>query len=328
MIGSNKNMDKYLLSELEDNIFDTVTSYINEHELIEAPVILSGGFDSGLLAAITGSKRGYRMRFEYGSKFDETKYARAIAKHLDIQLVEVDITPEIFQQNFEEAVKIWGEVTPHFSLVPLYILMKTLKEFGETDVLSGEGPDEYLGGYARQIIFDELKKLYKIPELRNYHRMIDRVLGFQYDSEDLLAEEYARLLGYPKDKVIDFIYKQEEQYPFQGLIGKMDMELGHIEDMEQKLAKHFGINFHYPYINEKLAEYCYQLPDEMKIKDGRTKVAFKEIAMKYLPEIMRDRNKLGGPVAPVNKFLGCEDTMGDFGKEKYIEAQKKILNIK
>lgn len=313
-------MNQYLLSELEDKIFDTVASYVRKINP-NPSIVLSGGFDSGLLAAITGVKRAYRIKFPYGSKFDETRYARTIAKHLDIDLKEIEITPELYKENFEEAVKVYGEVTPHFSLVPLYILMKTLKEDGETDVLSGEGPDEYLGGYARQIIFDELRKLYEIPELRNYQSKIDDVLGLDHIPRSYqLIWNYGEMMRYPPDKVIDY---QNTDYPLQGAIGKMDMELGSIEKMEQKLAKHFGINFHYPYINEELAEYCYRLPDDMKIKNGRTKVAFKEIAMKYLPEIMRNRNKMGGPVAPVNQLMGWD--LPDFDKSKYIEAQKEIL---
>lgn len=310
-------MNQYLLDELEDKILDTVSSYLQKNKLEHYDIVLSGGFDSGLLAAMTKPWRGFRIKFPYGSRFDETRYAEAVSKHLNLTLIDIEVTPEMFKENFEEAVKVYGEVTHHFSLVPLYILMKTLKQNGVKDVLSGEGPDEYLGGYARQIIFDEFKKLYRIPELRNYHGIIDKLVGYGD-----LVWTYGGMMGYDGNKVKNYV---DSDYPLQGAIGKMDMELGVIEKMEQKFAKYFGINFHYPYINEEFAEYCYKLPDDMKIKDGRTKVAFKEIAMKYLPEIMRNRNKMGGPVAPVNRLMGWD--LDDFDKSKYIEEQKKILGL-
>jgi asparagine synthase (glutamine-hydrolysing) len=312
-------MNKYLLGELEDKILDTVSSYVKN---VPKPygLVFSGGFDSGLLAAITQPKKLFRVVFPYGTKFDESRYANAIVKHLGIEskVVEIEITAQEFKLNFEDAVKAMGEVTTHFSLVPLYILFKRIKEYGMDDVLSGEGIDEYLGGYARYIIFDELKKLYQIPELRNYHPTINKVLG----NRDLNLEVYPELMGYDSSG----FYINEDRggvLPQIGYLGKMDMELGHIEIMEQKLANHFGINLHYPYINEELAEYCYRLPDDMKIKNGRTKVAFKEIAMKYLPEIMRDRIKMGGPVAPVNQLMGWD--LGEFDKSKYIQEQERIL---
>lgn len=311
--------DRYLLSELEDKLIDTISDYVSK---IKKPysIVISGGFDSGFLAAVTKPVRGYRIKFPYGTKFDESRYAEAVGKHLDLPIEEIVITPELFRENFEAAVKTYGKVTTHFSLVPLYILMKYLARRGAREVLSGEGPDEYLGGYARQIIFDELKKLYEIPELRNYHELIDKVIG-----TDILGKYYD-LMGY---QVTEKNRKEQlKEYPLQGVIGKMDMALGHIEDMEQSLAGHFGIKFHYPMIDQKLAEYCYKLPDSLKIRNGVTKWGFKKIAMKYLPAIMKDRNKLGGPVCPVNKFLNCENTMGDFGKEIYIQKQKDILGLK
>jgi asparagine synthase (glutamine-hydrolysing) len=314
-------MNKYLLGELEDKILDTVSSYVKDTPKPYG-LVFSGGFDSGLLAAITQPKKLFRVVFPYGTKFDESRYANAIVKHLGIEskVVEIEITAQDFKLNFEDAVKAMGEVTTHFSLVPLYILFKRIKEYGTEDILSGEGIDEYLGGYARYIIFDELKKLYEIPELRNYHEIIYKTLDKKFDDiKRNLIHKYAGVMNYLPCKE-KYIFSE---YPLQGALGFMDMELGQIEKMEQKLANHFGIKLHYPYINEDLAEYCYKLPDDMKVKNGRTKVAFKEIAMKYLPDIVRDRVKMGGPVAPVNQLMGWN--LDDFDKTKYIQEQERIL---
>jgi asparagine synthase (glutamine-hydrolysing) len=316
MVKRIEGKNAYLLAELEDRIIDTVTSYVAE---VPRPfgAVMSGGFDSGLLCALTKPDYLFRVKFSYGTKFDESRYADAILKHLGMEgkMTEIEITPENFKENFEDAVKVMGEPTTHFSLVPLYVMFKTMREHGMKDVLSGEGPDEYLGGYARQIIFDELRKLYEIPELRNYHGMIPKALGFENIA--LRYQEFMGYAGYPSGL---------EDYPLQGKIGKMDMELGHIEKMEQKMANHFGINFHYPYISDELAEYCYKLPDDLKIRNGVTKWGFRRIALKYLPELLRDRAKMGGPVAPVNFLLGRLD-LDDFDKSFYVSEQKRILGI-
>ena len=322
--------DKYLLGLLEDKLVDTVSSYLQNNGLREREyhIVFSGGFDSSLLAALTKPMMGYRIKFPYGSMFDESRYAEAVAKHLNLFVNEIVITPELFRENFEGAVRVMGEPTTHLSLVPLYILMMKMVQDGVKDVLSGEGPDEYLGGYARQIIFDELKKLYEIPELRNYHGMVDRELGIPIQNKDraLLRKYYDLIYGGDDKTFSEFCNDKLGNYPLQGQIGKMDMELGHIEKMEQRFAKHFGINFHYPYINKELAEFCYKLPDHLKIRNGVTKWGFKKIAMKYSPEIMRDRQKMGGPVAPVNELMGWTD-LDKFDKSRYLEEQKKILGL-
>ena len=316
--------DSYYLAELEDKLLDTVYSYVNN---VPRPfgLLLSGGFDSGLLAALTKPDYVYTVRFPYGVTYDESRYADAIIKHLGLTAKTNIIIPkkEDFEKYFEEAVKVMGEPVSHFSLVPFFIMMKFIANRDKSStmhVLSGEGPDEYLGGYARQIIFDELAKLYSIPELRGYKNLVDKVVG-----NILSAKYYGNLIGYDSKKVSDWILDNQdlfEKNKVHEAIGRMDMELGVIEKMEQKLATACGVKLHYPYINEEFAEYCYQLPDHLKVRNGVTKWAFREICKKYLPEFVWDRSKMGGPVAPVNDWLGIG---GGFDKTEYLKRQKEIL---
>lgn len=313
--------DSYYLSELEDKILETVWKATKD---LPRPfgLILSGGFDSGLLAALTKPDYTFSISFPYGPKYDEGIYRDAIVKHLGLQNTIIEFKQEDFLSNLEEGVKILGETTTHFSLAPFNLLMKMVNHYGSEEgrksVLSGEGPDEYLGGYARQIIFDELKKIKLIPELRNYKKVVERIIG-----NDLI-KNYAVFMGYDYARVSEFRSKNApKQYPMQGEIGKIDMEFGVIEKMEQKLADAHEVNLLYPYINEKFSEYCYQLPDHLKIRNGVTKWAFREICKKYLPEIMWNRAKMGGPVAPVNQWIKSEG--GEFDKKTYIELQEHIL---
>lgn len=309
-----------IFTELEKKITDTVNSYMSKVKKPYA-ILLSGGLDSGLLAALTNPSFVYSVEFAE-DKYSERDYRNDIIKYLDLgsKANYFLITKESFERNFEDAVKVMGEIVPHFSLVPLYILMKNLNKLGIKDVLSGEGPDEYLGGYARQIIFDELLKLYSIPELENYEPTIRKVIG------DDLIKSYGKIIGYDSFDVIKYsnLYR-ENQYPLQGVIGKMDMELGVIEKMEQKLANHFGITLHYPYINDDFAEYCYHLPDNLKIRGGITKWAFRQICSNYLPSSVINRKKMGGPVAPVGLWLNSNGN--EFDKTEYIKRQKEILGL-
>jgi asparagine synthase (glutamine-hydrolysing) len=322
--------DLYLIAELEDKTLQTVYEYVRNNVPRPFGLLLSGGFDSGLLAAVTKPDFVFTVRFPYGIQYDESRYADAVIDHLGLRSKTVILEPrkEDFERDAADAIKVIGEPVTHFSIVPFYMVMRLaaerMQEKGLTPhVLSGEGPDEYLGGYARQIIFDEFYKLYRIPELRNYHETIDRVLTKDSSyTEEHLVHLYGEMMGYPLEKIKD--YASMFKLPLQGRIGKMDMELGVIEKFEQKLAKAAGVNLHYPYINEEYAQYCYALPDNLKIRGGVTKWAFRQICKKYLPGFMMDRAKMGGPVAPINTWLGKPEL--GFGKSAWLDYQNKILN--
>lgn len=321
--------DAYYLAELEDKLIQTVSAYVKS---IPRPfsVLLSGGFDSGLLAALTKPDFVFNVRFDGETAGDESWYADAIIDHLKLKskTIVYTITKEELIKNAPDAIKAMGEPVTHFSVVPFYMTMRFIADFMQkrgldTNVLSGEGPDEYLGGYARQIIFDELNKLYRIPELRGYHSMIDKILGFFYADRNVAwANKYGEFMGYEGVKALKFGHFD---YPLQGILGKMDMELGVIEKMEQKMAKTAGVSLHYPYINNSLAGYCYQLPDSLKIRDGVTKWGFRQICKKYLPEIMWDRSKVGGPVAPINSWLFNKS---GYDKAEWLAYQEEILREK
>lgn len=317
--------DTFLLAELEDKTLETVYDYIRHAVPRPFGLLLSGGFDSGLLAAITKPDFVFTLRFPYGIRYDESRYADSIIDHLNLRSKTTIIEPtkENFEQYAPEAIRAMGEPVTHFSLVPFYITMKVagdkMRGLGvEPRILSGEGPDEYLGGYARQIIFDELNKLFTIPELRGYYPTIEKVIGKQND----LVMKYGEMMGYDPKQVANYL---DLPLPLQGAIGKMDMELGVIEKMEQKMAQAAGVELHYPYINDEYANYCYNLPDRIKVRDGVTKWGFRQICKKFLPASMMDRAKMGGPVAPVNHWLNSLRN-GEFDKKAWIEYQERILN--
>src|SRR3990167_8623389 len=145
---------------------------------IERPfgLFLSGGVDSGLLAALSKPDIVFTCKFPYGDQFDEFPSAEAIVNHLGLNQVVVEPTKEDFFAYLPKALKAFKKTT-HFSLVPLYMLFKMAKERGITTILSGEGPDEYLGGYAAYSIILSEERLYEQEELQNYAPMLDRYLG-------------------------------------------------------------------------------------------------------------------------------------------------------
>lgn len=192
--------------------------------------------------------------------------------------------------------------------------MEKATEHFVLNLLSGEGPDEYLGGYASYSFITHEQELYKKEELKHYKPLLDKYLGEP-------VERFAKTVGLPVEGILPHWGKYKHML---SNIGYADLKVRRIEKMELKLAESLGVNLLYPYMTPKVEKFCFtRVPDEMKIRDMTTKYIFKKVAEKYLPkDVVWRKNKMGGPVAPVGKWLGQKD---EFKKTNYVGLQKQIL---
>lgn len=277
-------------------------------------LFLSGGIDSGFLAAVSKPDIVFTCRFPYGKKYDEFEDAKRTVKYLNLKQVVITPTKKDFFKYLPDALKM-HKISSHFSLIPLYMLFKEAKSRGITTILSGEGPDEYLGGYASYVFIKQEQDMYGFKSLENYHQALDKYLG------DPIIR-FAKILGKNPNKLKPYWNK----YKF--LLSKMgytDLKLRGIEEMELDLAKGFGINLLYPYMTKKIENYCFtRVKDDDKVLGFTTKYLFRRVVDKIIPyQVAWRLNKMGGPVAPVGKWLGEKN---EFSKEKYLQLQHEIVN--
>ena len=266
-------------------------------------IFLSGGLDSGLLAALSKPNFALHCTFQLGEKYDESWYAQKIASYLKIPLTIIKPQQETFKDELVKGIKIIGKVINSVSIVPWYNAMKWAK--GKTMIL-GEGGDELFGGYARYLILKHIFELYGKPELQNYCPMLDsafkglhsKLVGIELPDSKNIQE------------VMDIEYSQT---------------LPDIIYMENKLAEYFGVKLYRPFMSKNIREFANKLPMEFKIKNSTTKWIVRKLAKKYLPKEIIERKQKMGFVAPINLWMGWMDK-GEFNKEKYLAFQNEIIN--
>ena len=293
------NKDKYMANYIE------VLEGILKKEIKKIPrpfgLYLSGGIDSGILAALAKPDFAVTCRFEEGEKYDEYEYADKIAKHLNIPLRIVKPQKYTFEGFLHDAVKIIGKPINSVSIVPWYCLMAETQ--GQT-MINGEGADEQFGGYARYLILKQIFELYEQPELENYKPMLDSLFGSVHTKMigiESNADSLARVMSFEfRETLPDIIF------------------------MEKQLAKHFKVDFHQPFMSHAVKQFAKELPSKYKIKGFETKFLLREMARKYLPSSVANRKCKSGLVAPVNKWMGWMEK-GEFNKEEYMKHQRKIL---
>ena len=117
---------------------------------VPVTLLLSGGIDSSLLAALAKPRDAYTCQFaEFASTINEEDYARNLASRLGVALHVVRPTKEEFLCDLPKLAYHLEMPTGSFSAFPLYCLSRAARNDGYKAVLSGEGSDELFCGYAR-----------------------------------------------------------------------------------------------------------------------------------------------------------------------------------
>lgn len=125
---------------------------------VELGAFLSGGIDSsaivGLMSEVTDKPiHTFSVAFNELA-FDESRYAKLIAKKFNTNHTQVNLTAGDFLKELPNALKAMD--TPSGDAINTYIIAKATKNAGFSVALSGIGGDELFAGY------DKFKLFYKI----------------------------------------------------------------------------------------------------------------------------------------------------------------------
>jgi asparagine synthetase B (glutamine-hydrolysing) len=284
------------MEELEQKIEQACLPHLGK------PIALSGGVDSSLLACLLKPKFVISVELPGGDKYNEIEWAKKVAT--ERKLEHIIVTPDEFK--FDEyctiAVKAIGRPIPHFNIFPLFCMYQRLFQMGVKEIVLGDGPDETMCGYARDLITYHLYNIYEIEAFKNYKELIDKILP-------PLPKTIKKLTGIKTKTMLEA-----------ELLMRKDMD-----DMSDGIAAHFGIKNIRPYQdNKELDDYMRNLSIEQKIQGEYGKWTLRQILAQYLPEVADRKKKVGGPVYPVNKLKGWL-AKGEFDKSKWLEYQEEIL---
>ena len=136
-----------LAAELRERLRDSVRA----HLVADVPVgvLLSGGVDSSLLAALAAGVSESRVStFSIGFRertFNELDLARQVAERYGTDHHELVVTPQI-AELLPKLVAAFDEPFADSSAVPTFLVSELASQHVKV-VLSGEGADELFGGY-------------------------------------------------------------------------------------------------------------------------------------------------------------------------------------
>lgn len=299
---------------------------------VEIGILLSGGVDSALVAAIAKDKlkikpKAFTIGFEGEHEADEIKFAKQTADILGLQHFNKKIGYSDFIGSMEKIIKIVEEPIGTTSIIPMYFLSELAASHVKV-VLSGQGADEPLGGYYKYKAIPLLEKirpfsgstgfLKKFDFMYDKNENVRRVINamqkpeivdswMEFNSISTIKEIWELLNPGVRDKtLISFNKKQKElQNIFKNrILGHsninsvflyLDSRTSLSDDLlmyTDKITMQHSVECRVPILDNDLMDFIESLDSKYKFNAKTGKIIHKEFAKRYLPASIIDRKKL------------------------------------
>ena len=260
-------------SEWKKNIIDKLEESIKIRMLAsDVPVgaFLSGGIDSSAIVGLmsknsTQKVKTFTISFQE-KKFDESKYARIVAKKFKTDHTEFVVKPETIE-ILPQLVKQYEEPYADSSGLATYYLSKLTREH-VTVALNGDGGDENFAGYGRYSVqkfalwYDKFKLLNKLAiPLSGFANntfkttFFERANRFMKSMDQDYRERYVNYICYFDNESKDRLYTDE----FKNKIGNVNSSDLIVDKFNESGAK--------DKLDQTLyADFCSYLPDDLMVK--------------------------------------------------------------
>ena len=309
---------------------ETLAEAVRLHLRSDVPlaVLLSGGLDSSLIAALAAEEVEQPLRtFTVGfadAEYDEREPARAVAQALGTQHEELLVETSLAADLPEIAARLEQPLADP-AAIPLWYLTRAVA--GEVKVaLAGDGGDEVFGGYSRYAWDGRAAKLGRLLPTGALAQLLGR-LPHGAGRKDL-SRRVVKLLrhaGKPEaERYVSWFSLAPEDgraEAFERLFARAPAALtplGRLQYVDlysmladnlmlkaDKLSMAHSLELRVPFLDQRVVEAGLALPDREKVHGVRTKTALRKLVAERLPPEIARRPKQGFDV-PLDRWLRGE----------------------
>ena len=308
------------LEEWADEIHSTLQEIMKEVKDPDeqADSFLSGGVDSSYVLAMSDAQTADSCGYEE-ERFDESVLAEKTAQLLGRTFSRRVITPE-----------------EYFDIVP-YVMQNMEQPLGDASAIvfalgcraaaqhtklcySGEGSDEFFGGY----------NMY-----RNAERYGDNLKTFYVGNTNIMKEdEKQKILKTYYEGVLPIdlakdIYEETEGLDPLTKMSDVDIQIwleGDIYFNVHKMSEAAGLEIRMPLKDMRIFDIASRIPSRYKVNSEQNKVAFRTAAAKVLPEEIAFRKKLGF-IVPIRIWMADDRYNQDVREKLQGASAEKFFHV-
>jgi asparagine synthase (glutamine-hydrolysing) len=327
------------LNDESAELLDVLRESVRKELISDVPlgVFLSGGIDSSAVAAMM-TQLGVEVKtFSVGfaeRSFDESGYAREVARHLGTDHHEVTLEPSAMLDLIPRLPQLLDEPLGDASIIPTYLLSEFTRRHVKV-ALGGDGGDELFAGYPtlqahrlasyymraprvlRRAVVEPLVR--RLPVSRDNLSFDFRAKRFVEGAGHPVAERHRRWMGSFTTEARSALLAREVE----GSLEEGDVQFASLDPLNQVLMRDMryylegdilvkldrasmmaSLEARVPLLNNDFVAYATSLPLDMKLRGMRSKFLLKRALRGLLPDRILNRPKKGFGIPVADWFRG------------------------
>ena len=337
-------------------VSDSVKAHMISDPRIKVGAFLSSGVDSSyILNEAVKHKPIHSFSLGYNSsKYSELKYSSDFAKHLHQKNTKITMSADDFFKIIP-TIMYYNDVPLSNAAEPqAYYLSRDTRRQAKA-CLSGEGVDEFFGGYNTYKDYQTFQKYDRavpkfirimlskiVSHLPRFHGRRFLIRGGQPLWENYYRINYIfnnsernRLFKDPNLNVDSGRYTKhyfdevknrdpltQEQYF--DIKTWLPFDILHQAD---RMSMCNSLELRTPFVDKKIAEFAMTIPARLRIHNGVTKYVWRKAAASALPKEVADRPKLGFP-SPLASWMRMPKYHHMIMTAFHSDIAKKFFNVK
>ena len=311
-----KNDLKINLSEAKEEFSHLLKNAVEKQLIADVEVgsFLSGGLDSSTIVAMVNEfkEKQTTISFGYSGENSELKFAEEIAKKYKTNHIEIHENRGDIATDLKKISPFFDEPFADMSYTPQFKICQAAARHLKV-ALSGDVGDELFGGYHFYTVEQEMRNHFSYNNvllqfgLKQFGRF--RETSFVTKQNAI----YKNILDFHQNHVRNYFSESErnalgikanfqQEYSFNidpnsvNDMMRVDLEKyvpGNMLMKSDRMAMANSLEVRTPFLDKDFAEFCIQLPDNLKIDSTNDKIILRETMQNYWTESIKNRGKQG-----------------------------------